>query len=128
MNAYGVTDTITVEFTAIVGATDEIATGCNVALTRRGMRVPEDVSIAGWGGSEMSNLLGHPLTTVKTPMFQMGVDAINLLLEVLKGTPRHRHVVLDAQLVLAGSTGPAAFTTAAKSDGIGSGSLMQNPS
>lgn len=117
-----------VEFTAIVGATDEIATGCNVALTRRGMRVPEDVSIAGWGGSEMSNLLGHPLTTVKTPMFQMGVDAINLLLEVLKGTPRHRHVVLDAQLVLAGSTGPAAFTTAAKSDGIGSGSLMQNPS
>ena len=97
-----------VEFTAVVGASDEIAAGCHLAFTRHGMQVPNDVSIAGWGGSEMTHLLGHPLTTVETPMFQMGVEAVGLLLEALNGPPRHRHILLDARIVFAGSTGPAA--------------------
>ena len=96
-----------VEFTAVVGATDEIAAGCHVGLMRRGVHIPRDVSIAGWGDSEMSELLGHRLTTVETPMFELGVGAIHLLVQALQGSSRRRHVIVEAQLLHGESTGPA---------------------
>jgi len=106
-----------VEFTAVVGATDELAAGCHLGLTRRGIRIPQDVSIAGWGDSEMSDLLGHRLTTVETPMFELGVGAIHLLVQALDGSPRRRHVVVDAQLVQGESTGPAPTRQAKRRNG-----------
>jgi LacI family transcriptional regulator len=106
-----------VDFTAVVGATDEIAAGCHLGLTRHAIRVPQDVSIAGWGDSEMSDLLGHRLTTVETPMFQLGVGAIHLLVKALDGSPRRRHVVVDAQLMAGESTGPAPTRQAKRRDG-----------
>jgi len=107
-----------VDFTAVVGATDEIAAGCHLGLTRRGIHVPQDVSIAGWGDSEMSDLLGHRLTTVETPMFQLGVGAIHLLVQALDGSPRRRHVVVDAELVVGESTGPAPARPTKRRDGF----------
>jgi len=106
-----------IEFTALVGATDEIAAGCHVGLTRRGVRVPQDVSIAGWGDSEMSDLLGHRLTTVETPMFELGVGAIHLLVQVFDGSPQRRHVVVDAQLVQGESTAPPPARQTKRRDG-----------
>ena len=97
-----------IAFTAVVGATDEIAAGCHVGLTRRGIRVPQDVSVAGWGDSEMSELLGHPLTTVETPMFELGVRAMHLLVKALDGPLRRHHEVVDARILQGASTGPAA--------------------
>jgi DNA-binding LacI/PurR family transcriptional regulator len=56
----------------------------------------------------MSELLGHRLTTVETPMFELGVGAIHLLVKALEGSPLRRHVIVDARLLQGESTGPTA--------------------
>jgi hypothetical protein len=53
-----------------------IAGGCHLAPTRRGIRVPEDVSIASWGCSENVESRWPSATTVDTPDARLGVDAI----------------------------------------------------
>lgn len=46
-------------------ATDQIALACYKELRERGLRVPEDVSLIGFGGYEMSELLSPSMTTIR---------------------------------------------------------------
>lgn len=53
-------------FTAMQAGSDELATGAMAALHDRGLRVPEDVAIVGFGGVEMGAYLRPALTTLST--------------------------------------------------------------
>lgn len=67
------------EFTAIFAATDNIAIGAVSALTRRGLRVPDDVSIVGYNDIPLARHFPVPLTSVRIPFDEIAANAIDLL-------------------------------------------------
>jgi LacI family transcriptional regulator len=94
-------------FTAVVAANDLMALGCIDVLREAGLECPRDVSVVGFNDMDWSDRFVPPLTTVRLPHYQLGVEAAGLLLERLAnpGAPA-RHVVLPAELVVRGSTAP----------------------
>lgn len=70
--------------TAIFAANDEMAVGAMMAALKAGLRVPEDLSIAGFDGSRISDIVWPPLTTVRQPIRLMAQHAIELLLKTIK--------------------------------------------
>lgn len=92
------------ELTALFVASDEMAMGALLAARELGVRVPEDLSIIGVDGHEISELVG--LTTMGQPVVQQGATAAALVLESIAGREVERRVVFDAELVVRGTTGP----------------------
>jgi LacI family transcriptional regulator len=72
-------------FTAIFAANDESAYGAQLGLYRRGIRVPEDVSLVGYDDLPGSAYLTPPLTTVRQPLLDMGTLAARALLDLIAG-------------------------------------------
>jgi LacI family transcriptional regulator len=95
--------------TALIGFNDKTAVGALAAATQRGLRVPEDLSIAGFDDLDLAQATRPMLTTVRQPLQEMGRIAVSLLIRLLE---RHQldalHVELATELVVRGSTGPVA--------------------
>ncbi|GGJ19576.1 LacI family DNA-binding transcriptional regulator [Deinococcus roseus] len=70
-------------FTAIFAANDQMAYGARLALYRRGIRVPEEVSLVGFDDTRNSEYMMPPLTTVRQPMHELGLAATTALLNLL---------------------------------------------
>jgi LacI family transcriptional regulator len=95
--------------TALVGFNDKAAVGALQAAGARGLRVPHDVSIAGFDDIDLSRATSPMLTTVRQPLAELGRMAVSLLARLLE---RHElealHVELATELVVRDSTGPVA--------------------
>jgi DNA-binding LacI/PurR family transcriptional regulator len=92
--------------TAIVGMNDLMAYGAMQAAIQRGLRVPEDVSIAGFDDDAMFRVLAKPLTTGSVDGAAFGVQAVQLILNRLNNPelpPQKAHVA--SHLVVRQSTG-----------------------
>jgi LacI family transcriptional regulator len=95
--------------TAVVAGNDLIALGCYAALAERGLRCPEDVSVVGFNDMPFVDKQRPPLTTVRIPHYDIGIESARLLLERIAdpGAPAKR-VVLPVQLIPRDSVGPPA--------------------
>ena len=72
-------------FSAIFAGNDQMAFGARLALYRRGIRVPDDVSLIGFDDQSDSAYMIPPLTTVSQPAVEMGEAAAQAVLDMLKG-------------------------------------------
>lgn len=70
--------------TAIITATDNIAIGLYSALKETGIRIPDDVSIVGFDDLLISKHLDPPLTTIKQPTKQAGVEGTKMILDYIR--------------------------------------------
>ncbi len=69
--------------TAIFAASDQMAYGVLVAADEYGLSVPRDIALVGFDDDAPSAHTHPPLTTVRQPYYEMGQQAINLLLSML---------------------------------------------
>jgi LacI family transcriptional regulator len=76
-------------FSAIFCANDQMAYGARLALYRRGIRVPEDISLVGFDDQGPSAFMAPPLTTVGVPALDIGRAATQGLLDILNGGECH---------------------------------------
>lgn len=74
-------------FSAVFAANDESAYGVRLALYRRGIRVPEDVSLVGFDDIPSSAYTTPPLTTVRQPAAQIGLAAARAILRLMQDEP-----------------------------------------
>ncbi|OIQ80846.1 HTH-type transcriptional repressor CytR [mine drainage metagenome] len=94
--------------TAVVAGNDLLALGTYHSLRSHGLQCPEDVSVVGFNDMLFANDFQPPLTTVRSPHYEMGVEAARLLLNEIAGTlPGGAKVMLPVVLVIRGSTGAA---------------------
>jgi DNA-binding LacI/PurR family transcriptional regulator len=71
--------------TAILSATSMLNLQVLAAIKRRGLRIPDDVSVVGYDDSPWDPLLDPPLTTVATPARQLGIVAAERLIAMIDG-------------------------------------------
>lgn len=67
--------------TAIFAANDEMAIGAIKAVRHRGGRVPYDVAIVGFDDIQMASIFEPAVTTIAQPMFEIGEQAMKLMLQ-----------------------------------------------
>lgn len=93
--------------TAVVAASDHVALGVVEAARRRGLRVPEDLSVVGFDDLPGSRWASPPLTTVRQPMAEMGRLAVRTIGRRLDGEDVDvMRVELATRLVVRQSTAP----------------------
>ncbi|WP_329459562.1 LacI family DNA-binding transcriptional regulator [Streptomyces sp. NBC_01497] len=91
---------------AIFAANDEMAYGAMLEIRSRGLRVPEDVALAGYDDFGVSRLTTPGITTVRVPAEDLGRTAATVLFDLLGGTaPDPVHTVLPFDLVIRDSCG-----------------------
>lgn len=74
-------------FSAIFAANDQMAYGARLALYRRGLRVPEDVSLVGFDDQAPSAYMIPPLTTIRRPPLEIGEQAGAAMIQLIQGKP-----------------------------------------
>jgi DNA-binding LacI/PurR family transcriptional regulator len=93
--------------TAVFCDDDLIAAGLYLAVRERGLRIPADLSVVGFDNMDFARVLEPPLTTVALDAEQLGASAFELLEARMAGRrAKRRRVVLPAELLVRGSTGP----------------------
>lgn len=95
-------------FTALVAYNDYMAVAAKYHLRARGLRVPEDVSVAGFDGALPRGFRGARVTTAAMPLERIGAEAVRLLEKrFLNPSARSRNLVLETELVTGETTAPA---------------------
>jgi LacI family transcriptional regulator len=97
----------TSDFTALFAYNDLSAIGAIRAIRERGLRVPEDISVVGFDDIAGAAFQNPSLTTVRQPLRMMGMTAARVLLERLNGGEDPKEVIVEPELVIRESTGPA---------------------
>ncbi|MEM7763120.1 MAG: LacI family DNA-binding transcriptional regulator [Pseudomonadota bacterium] len=94
--------------TAICCANDHMAAGVMKVAHEAGLRVPADVSITGFDDDPSACHVWPALTTIRQPLTKMARHASKMLLDSLRGQePSERNIVVDADMIIRDSTGPA---------------------
>lgn len=86
-------------FSAIFAANDQMAFGARLALYRRNIRVPEDVSIVGFDDESSAAYMLPPLTTMRQPAQAMGRKAAETLLAMMNDKAQ-TPPIFNAQLIV----------------------------
>ena len=92
------------EFTAVYAMADVLAIGAIRALLESGLRVPEDVSVAGYDGIDVSGYISPSLTTIRQPVEDMAKNTVKLLFDIIAGKKEHQHITFAGELLEREST------------------------
>jgi LacI family transcriptional regulator len=93
--------------TAIFAGSDQQALGVYEVARRRGLRIPQDLSVVGFDDLPVARWVSPPLTTVRQPLAEMGRLAAGMLGDLIDGQPlRTQRVELATELIVRESTAP----------------------
>ncbi len=93
------------DLTAIACGNDTVAIGVLLAVQERGLRVPDDVAVAGYDDIPTARWMTPPLTTVRSDAVASGKRSMGMLADLMEGrTPAERHVRLNETLLVRRST------------------------
>ena len=91
--------------TAVIATNDVFAVGAMMACREAGVRIPEDVSITGVDNTDLGATQTPALTSVRTPITEIGAAAAAQVIARLEGEPYVAFQTLPFELVERGSTG-----------------------
>ncbi len=92
--------------TALFASNDEMAIGAMKAALEMGKHIPEDLAVVGFDNIKFSSVFEPTLTTIAQPLYEMGIQSMELLLEQINQVPiEHRQRVLESELIIRRSCG-----------------------
>jgi DNA-binding LacI/PurR family transcriptional regulator len=95
--------------TAVQAVNDLVAAGCAEVFINQNVRIPEEVSVVGFGNSVLGEHFRVPLTSVDQPKHRLGTAAVEMMLQLLRGQ-RPEVKRLPAPLIIRASSGTAPAT------------------
>jgi LacI family transcriptional regulator len=91
---------------AVFAANDMMAAGALRAIREAGLRVPQDIALAGFDDIPIAAQLTPPLTTIRQPIRRMGSLAVETLIEAIhQPETQPRRIVLQPELIIRASCG-----------------------
>jgi DNA-binding LacI/PurR family transcriptional regulator len=95
---------LSVRPTAVLAASDTLAVGALAAARDMGVRIPKDISIAGFDDIDVAGYCNPPLTTIRVPADDIGRLAFKILLDMIntRGSQIQQYC-LDTSLIIRGS-------------------------
>jgi LacI family transcriptional regulator len=93
------------EFDAIFAGDDDAALGVFAALQHADRTIPGDVAVVGFDDVPVSRFMSPPLTTVRAPTEQTGMDAVKQLVHLIRNEPVESITLLPTELVIRKSCG-----------------------
>jgi LacI family transcriptional regulator len=96
--------------TAVQAINDVVAVGCAETLLGQGFKIPQDISVAGFGNILLGAHFRVPLTTTRQPKFRLGSAAVDAMEALLRGQ-RPESKRLPAELIVRASSGTAPATS-----------------
>lgn len=91
--------------TALQAVNDLVAIGAGNVFLERGLKIPDDISIVGFGNLLTSEHFRVPLTTIRQPKFRLGAAAMDSMVKLLKSQPVESQR-LTAELAVRASSRP----------------------
>ena len=92
---------------AIFAVNDPVVIAAFQRIKEAGLKIPEDIGIVGFSNNKITSLVDPNITTVDQPSFEMGKKAAEILIELIeseKKNARAKTIILDAKLIVRGST------------------------
>ncbi|SHJ72813.1 LacI family DNA-binding transcriptional regulator [Paramaledivibacter caminithermalis] len=85
--------------TAVFATSDIMAIGASKAILKRGLNIPDDISVIGFDGIEYAEFFHPSITTIKQPGEYMGEKSVEILFDLIKKKGDHRHIILETKLL-----------------------------
>ena len=90
---------------AVFTTSDVLALGLQKALLKLGFRLPEQLSVIGFGDVELASYINPPLTTVRIPAREMGIQAANAVNYLIQSPSiQNIKIVMKSELCVRKST------------------------
>ncbi len=92
---------------AIFAVNDPVAIGIFMKIKELGLKIPDDIALAGFSDNPIASLIDPPLTTVKQPAYELGAAAAKLLLQEIEdeeGEFQPKTEILKTRLIIRQST------------------------
>ena len=83
---------------------DLIAIGAIKALKEKEIHVPGDVKVIGFDDIQISRYMDPPLTTIKQPIYEMGEEAVKMLISIINGKGLGTTKILKTTLIERGTS------------------------
>jgi len=90
--------------TAVFCSNDLLAIGAISSIKQKGLKVPEDISVVGFDDIPLAKYMGPPLTTIRQPAYEKGIEAAKLVIRYLEKKKKPKSVILDIELIIREST------------------------
>ena len=87
------------EFTALFATSDLAAFGAYKAISEAGKKIPEDYSVVGFDGIDLTKYMVPSLTTVAQPTEEFAKASVDLLMKAINGYTTRERLVYDAQII-----------------------------
>ena len=92
--------------TSVICINDNVTPGAMHQIKKRGLKIPKDISVVAIGSSDILDLFEPPLTTIKTPVIQIGQTAAHVLIQLIEtGYCAKKHIGIPTELIIRDSTG-----------------------
>lgn len=93
--------------TGIIASSDNMAFGVMDAVREKGLKIPADVSVVGFGDIPNANQYHPALTTVRQHMHYMGSTALKYLVDLIEGrVPSSNRIEVATELIVRDTTSP----------------------
>ena len=93
--------------TSVICINDNVTPGVMHQIKKRGLKIPRDISVVAIGSSDVLDLFEPPLTTIKTPVIDVGKTSARVLIQLIEtGHCAKKHIGIPSELIIRDSTGP----------------------
>ncbi|WP_250278664.1 LacI family DNA-binding transcriptional regulator [[Clostridium] colinum] len=86
--------------TGVICATDNICLGFMLYLNEQGIKIPDEISVAGFGGYEVSSVIKPSITTIEFNYELLGKIATKNILNLISNNSNDEKVDIDLKLIL----------------------------
>ncbi|MEM6561932.1 MAG: LacI family DNA-binding transcriptional regulator, partial [Planctomycetota bacterium] len=104
-----------IPFTAMLAMNDKMAMGAMSFLNHKGIKVPGQISVVGFDDLRHAAFVNPALTTIRLPLYDVGLTSCKRLIEKIKGKTTPVADVLDTHLIVRESTAMAEAEASPKS-------------